>query len=153
MNKAELLKLFREKSAFFFHESICPSCHRIPHAETWISLGDLPDDEMEIFFSAQRVGEFERWEPIFIGTHDEPLFDERLNWEGKADKMSQNYIMCVQDYEYDILSNAFLVHKPGIKKLKDAKRPQLEAINQKIIRKEILPEIDEIYGRNINCKI
>lgn len=29
------------------------------------------------------------WEPIYIGTNEEPLYDERLTWEGKRDKMSQ----------------------------------------------------------------
>ena len=33
------------------------------------------------------------WEPIYIGTNQDPLYDERLHWEGKADKMSQVYFV------------------------------------------------------------
>jgi len=29
------------------------------------------------------------WEPIYIGTHADPHYDERLSWEGKSDKMPQ----------------------------------------------------------------
>lgn len=142
----------RDKLLFWFHETICPSCHRIPQADQWIAADDA-DDIMHVFFAANRVGAFRYWEPIFVGTHDDPLFDERLNWEGKSDKMSQNYIMCLLEYEYDILSNGFLVHKPGIKKLADAARPQMEAINRRIIYDEILPEIDLVYDENEDCEI
>ena len=56
----------------------------------------------------------------------DPHYDERLSWEGKSDKMTQGYALCVLDYEFQILDNAFLVHKPGIKVLKkDPKRAML----------------------------
>lgn len=32
------------------------------------------------------------------------------------DKLTQAYALCVLDYEFHTLDNAFLVHKPGIKK-------------------------------------
>ena len=35
-----------------------------------------------------RLG-FRHWEPIHITTLDEPLFDERITYEGKHDKQSQ----------------------------------------------------------------
>lgn len=38
---------------------------------------------------AKRHGEFSKWEPIYIGTKLEPLFDERLSWEGHNDKRVQ----------------------------------------------------------------
>ena len=34
-----------------------------------------------------RSGALRHWEPIFIGTKRDPLYDERLTWEGRADKM------------------------------------------------------------------
>ena len=34
-----------------------------------------------------RSGAFRHWEPIFIGTNRDPVYDERLTWEGRADKM------------------------------------------------------------------
>jgi len=30
-----------------------------------------------------------RWEPLFIGTRDDPLYTEEMSWEGKQDKMAQ----------------------------------------------------------------
>lgn len=37
----------------------------------------------------KRTKSHKRWEPIYIGTNDEPVFDERLSYEGRADKMTQ----------------------------------------------------------------
>ena len=36
----------------------------------------------------KRTGKYQAWEPIFIGTHSDPLYDERLSWEGRSDKMT-----------------------------------------------------------------
>ncbi|OXA36516.1 hypothetical protein Fcan01_28719 [Folsomia candida] len=58
---------------------------------------------------------YHHWEPIYIGTKFDPLYDERLSWEGRSDKMTQGYVLCVLDYEFHILDNAFLVHRPGSK--------------------------------------
>lgn len=32
---------------------------------------------------------YHRWEPIYIGTNQEPLYSEQLTWEGQQDKMTQ----------------------------------------------------------------
>lgn len=32
---------------------------------------------------------YHRWEPIYIGTNEEPLYSEELTWEGQQDKMTQ----------------------------------------------------------------
>lgn len=45
--------------------------------------------ELGIFHIGKRVGYFVHWEPIYIGTHADPHYDERLSWEGKSDKMTQ----------------------------------------------------------------
>lgn len=45
--------------------------------------------ELGIFHVGKRVGYFVHWEPIYIGTHADPRYDERLSWEGKSDKMTQ----------------------------------------------------------------
>jgi hypothetical protein len=44
---------------------------------------------LHVFHIGKRTGYFVHWEPIFIGTHSDPLYDERLSWEGKSDKMTQ----------------------------------------------------------------
>lgn len=45
--------------------------------------------ELGIFHIGKRVGYFVHWEPIYIGSHEDPHYDERLSWEGKSDKMTQ----------------------------------------------------------------
>lgn len=44
---------------------------------------------MDVFHVGKRRGKYVHWEPIFIGTHQDPYYDERLSWEGKKDKMTQ----------------------------------------------------------------
>ena len=51
--------------------------------------------EMKSVAVTQRIGEFSEWEPIYIGTHLEPLFDERLSWEGHNDKRVQVMSSCL----------------------------------------------------------
>ena len=46
-------------------------------------------DELHVFHIGKRNPPFQHWEPIYIGTHDDPLYDERLSWEGRSDKMTQ----------------------------------------------------------------
>lgn len=135
----------------WFHYKICPTCHTVPKADEWINTED--EGEMKVFTTSKRMGTFNHWEPIYIGTNDEPFYDERLNWEGKSDKMTQAYIMCLLDYNFNVLSNAFLVHKPGIKEVKEAARWNMEKININLIVEEILPEINVFYGEKKGCKI
>ena len=44
---------------------------------------------MSVFHIGKRVHPFGMWEPIYVGTNNEPIYDERLSWEGKMDKMTQ----------------------------------------------------------------
>ncbi|KAF4519650.1 hypothetical protein B566_EDAN004987 [Ephemera danica] len=54
--------------------------------------------------------------------------------------------MCVLDYEFHILNNAFLVHRPGIKRNhKDKERDVHVKRTQLIIRQQILPEMKLLY--------
>ena len=46
-------------------------------------------EPMHIFKEAKRHPPYDHWEPIYIGTNDVPIYDERLTWEGKYDKMTQ----------------------------------------------------------------
>lgn len=68
--------------------------------------------------------------------------------------MMQAYSMCVLDYEFQILDNAFLVHKPGIKVAAgDSKRNALAFQTNKFIYDTIYPELQVIYGTREGCKI
>lgn len=108
---------------------------------------------MYIFAKTKRTGKFSHWEPIYIGTQEDPYYDERLSWEGKSDKMTQGYIICVLDYTMALLSDAFLTHRPGFKKLSEAVRAKLEQETFKLIRNTIGPELDKIYGKRAGCNL
>lgn len=47
------------------------------------------DNTLNIFTVTKRLRNRSTWEPLYIGTNFEPLYDERLTWDGKRDKMSQ----------------------------------------------------------------
>lgn len=63
--------------------------------------------------------------------------------------------MCLLNYTYMILDNAFLIHKPGIKRAKDQlqKHGDLVRSTNKLIRKVIKSELDVIYGTNDECHL
>ena len=62
----------------------------------------------------------------------------------------------ITDYNFAILDNAFLIHKPGIKtkkeKLKNIKPGKL-ANQNKFIKKIVLPELKLMYGKKKGCYI
>ena len=98
--------MYKSKEAVWFHEHVCSVCHRVPNSQKWLDDDDL--DELSIISVAKRTGKYHHWEPFYIGTNNDPWFDERLSWEGKSNKMTQCYILCLLDYNFNILSNAFL---------------------------------------------
>ena len=87
---------------------------------------------------------------------DDPPYDERLIWEGKGDKMTQSYLLCVMNYNFAILDNAYLIHKSGIKsKIAFLKNLNVfkVASQTKLLKKEILPELKLLYGTRKGCHI
>ena len=48
-------------------------------------------EKFHSFYNAtgKRETPYNRWEPIYIGTNEDPSYDERLTWEGRSDKMVQ----------------------------------------------------------------
>ncbi|KAG4072268.1 hypothetical protein HA402_004200 [Bradysia odoriphaga] len=151
-DKTELQELLKKGKAIPFHKRVCSSCHGVPKSKEWMAANET--DELGIFHIGKRTGYFVHWEPIYIGTHADPHYDERLSWEGKSDKMTQGYALCALDYEFQILDNAFLVHKPGIKVLKkDTKRAMLAAKTNQLIKKIIYPELQVMYGVRKGCAV
>ncbi|XP_025411580.1 beta-1,4-glucuronyltransferase 1 [Sipha flava] len=151
-DKRELLSMLKNGSAITFHKKVCPDCHTVPKFKEWASAKPKPG--VSVFHTGKRTGYHLHWEPIFIGTHSDPLYDERLSWEGKMDKMTQGYTLCVLDYEFHILDNAFLTHKPGIKTLKkDPARQVLASKTFNLIKKVILPELKVLYGVKKGCAV
>lgn len=150
--KTTLKEMVASGTAVPFHKKLCSGCHSIPMGKEWMAANETQG--LHVFHVGKRMGKFVHWEPIFIGTHAEPLYDERLSWEGKSDKMTQGYALCVLDYEFLIIDNAFLVHKPGIKILKkDPKRAALAAKTNQLIKKIIFPELKVIYGVKKGCAV
>lgn len=151
-NKTQLLAMLANGTALPFHKKLCPGCHNVPKSKEWQNVKQT--EGLHIFHIGKRMGHFIHWEPIFIGTHVDPLYDERLSWEGKSDKMTQGYALCVLDYDFMILDNAFLVHKPGVKVYKkDQKRAILAAKTNQLIKKIIVPELKVLYGFKKGCAV
>nr|XP_012214939.1 PREDICTED: beta-1,4-glucuronyltransferase 1 [Linepithema humile]XP_012214940.1 PREDICTED: beta-1,4-glucuronyltransferase 1 [Linepithema humile] len=151
-NKTRLVQMLKTGTAIPFHKKLCSGCHNVPKSKEW---QDAPEtDDLHVFHVGKRTGSFVHWEPIFIGTNNDPLYDERLSWEGKSDKMTQGYALCVLDYDFLILDNAFLVHRPGIKIFKkDPHRDMLTAKTNALIKKIIMPELKVLYGTRKGCAV
>lgn len=150
--KQELIAMLNRSEAFPFHKSVCPKCHNVPKASEWTSERINPG--LAVFHIGKRKYPHQNWEPVYVGTNNEPIYDERLFWEGKSDKMTQMYILCIRDYEFHILNNAFLVHRPGIKKsVKDPTREKIVLNQRKKINTKIKPEYKSMYGSRSGCYI
>uniref|UniRef100_T1JJI3 N-acetyllactosaminide beta-1,3-N-acetylglucosaminyltransferase n=1 Tax=Strigamia maritima TaxID=126957 RepID=T1JJI3_STRMM len=109
--KQQLVQLVRNGLAVSFHRFLCIKCHQIPNEEGWLRA---PSNQSLEVFNVTDIRQ--KWEPIFVGTNDEPLYNQLLSWEGMRDKMTHMYEMCLMNYKVFILDEAFLVHAPGIKK-------------------------------------
>ncbi|KAK5646122.1 hypothetical protein RI129_004586 [Pyrocoelia pectoralis] len=153
-NKTDLINLLRRGVVIPFHKSICSECHTIPQFDEWQKMKET--DTLQVFTMGKRTGKYYHWEPIYIGSNEEPLYDERLSWEGMKDKVVQGYELCLRNYTFLILDNAFLVHKPGIKKLNPEKnkwRKKFIDENDKLIDQVIIPGINKNYKNIKGCKL
>lgn len=154
-NKSQLQSMLKNSSAIPFHARMCSRCHTVPEAKSWRKAA--PGGPLAVFHEARRHWPHHLWEPIYVGTNLEPLYDERLTWNGKMDKMSQGYIMCRKDYRFLILNNAFLVHAAGIKTYnlgRDAWRDSLAAKQRKFVLNQVKTEIDKMFPSQIKaCRL
>jgi len=153
-SKSELIRLMKNNTVIPFHKNVCPQCHKIPHSKEWLEAKVKPG--LNVLHIGKRIKPFQHWEPIYIGTNQEPSYDERLSWEGRSDKMAQGFKLCLQNYQFHILDNAFLIHRPGIK----TKKTLHSAINLKkisaqneLLKKTIFPEIKKLYGARKGCEM
>ncbi|RXG53946.1 Beta-1,4-glucuronyltransferase 1 [Armadillidium vulgare] len=167
--KKELLSLINEKNAFLFHLNICRRCQEVPNYEVrhWMLLFShncrISDRNwlkapiktgLSVFTIGKRKLKYSSWEPMFIGTDMEPDFDERLSLEGLRNKMIQSYIMCLMNYEFHVLDNAYIIHKPGIKQRdKRVLKSPLVKKQNKLIDTIIKEECNKIYGTRNGCRI
>jgi hypothetical protein len=93
-SKTKLKEMLANGTAVPFHKKLCPGCHSVPKAKEWQTANET--ENLRVFHVGKRNGKFIHWEPIFIGTHADPLYDERLSWEGKSDKMTQVGEFCAR---------------------------------------------------------
>ena len=61
--------------------------------------------------------------------------------------------MCLQDYNFLGLSNAFMIHKPGFKTKNEAIENRSEKETLELVKNYILPQIDLLYGKRKNCQM
>lgn len=61
--------------------------------------------------------------------------------------------MCLLDYTYMVLDNAFVIHKPGIKKKKVQMQKYGNIIleTNKLIKSDIKPQLELMYGKRRGC--
>ncbi|KAL7642859.1 UNVERIFIED_CONTAM: hypothetical protein RMT77_006147 [Armadillidium vulgare] len=152
VNKSQLINMLDMKQAILFHERFCKQCHAIPNYYEWKRAKVNPG--LSVFTIGKRQAEHKVWEPFYIGTKDEPVFDVRLTSEGRGNKMTQAYAMCLLDYEYHVLDNAFLVHRPGIKMpMRQFLRNDVVIEQDKLILTKIVNEYHRLYGLKKECQV
>lgn len=102
-NKKELIRLYDAEMAVYFHRFVCSHCQKFPGLIKWLEGGRREisslsiDDKsstrpLRLFGITRREHPFHRWEPVYIGGKNEPLYSESLTWEGQQDKMLQVFI-------------------------------------------------------------
>ncbi|KAI1292338.1 Beta-1,4-glucuronyltransferase 1 [Halotydeus destructor] len=152
LTKTDLVNMAKAGDAIFFHKWVCDQCQNFPDRDKWLSTLKS-NSSLDVFRSTKRQRTRNAWEPLYIGTNDEPLYDERLTWDGKRDKMSQMYEMCLMNYDLLVLDNAFLVHAPGIKHIdaKDQKKRLPFIKRNNAVYNTILAKLRKKYGYKNNC--
>ena len=126
--KRELLLATKAGVAVYFHRFLCSHCQRFPGLTRWMISPD--PGKVRSLIITRREYPHHRWEPVFIGIRDDPFYTEDMSWEGKQDKMSQMFHMCLLKYRLVILDGAFLVHTPGIKR----KTIKVDTVKQEFIK-------------------
>lgn len=103
-NKSQLVHLMNENKAVYFHQLTCVHCQKFPGLDEWketdpgniikvkitsIMMLSFHLSILQPLLETKREQPYHRWEPIYIGTKNEPIYFEKLSWEGFQDKMLQ----------------------------------------------------------------
>lgn len=152
LSKRQLISLLNRNQSVYFHQITCTNCQKFPGLDLWKETN--PGNVIKPLIEAKREKPYTGWEPIYIGTKDEPLYYEKLSWEGFLDKMLQMMEMCLASYRFVILDGAFLVHWPGIKRTTRAdepwRNPYIE-INKDIYNDVLMNVVVKKYPENKKC--
>ncbi|KAK1124047.1 hypothetical protein K0M31_007073 [Melipona bicolor] len=155
LTKKELLLATKAGLAVYFHRFLCSHCQRFPGLARWLIRPD--PGKVKPLIITKREYPYHRWEPVFIGTQNDPFYAEEMSWEGRQDKMTQMFEMCLLNYRLIILDGAFLVHTPGIKrktaKIKAAKQELLKSHERRNARiyQRIIKRLLKQYPTNHKC--
>ncbi|XP_043524122.1 beta-1,4-glucuronyltransferase 1-like isoform X1 [Frieseomelitta varia] len=155
LTKKELLLATKAGLAVYFHRFLCSHCQRFPGLARWLIRPD--PGKVKPLIITKREYPYHRWEPVFIGTQNDPFYAEEMSWEGRQDKMSQMFEMCLLNYRLIILDGAFLVHTPGIKrktaKINAAKQAFLKPHERRNARiyQRIIRRLLKQYPTNRKC--
>ncbi|XP_060819531.1 beta-1,4-glucuronyltransferase 1-like [Bombus pascuorum] len=155
LTKKELLSATKAGLAVYFHRFLCSHCQKFPGLSRWLIRPD--PGKVKPLIITKREYPHHRWEPVYIGTQNDPFYAEEMSWEGRQDKMSQMFEMCLLHYRLIILDGAFLVHTPGIKrktiKVDKAKREFLKPHERKNARiyQRIIRRLLKQYPVNRKC--
>ncbi|XP_033211638.1 beta-1,4-glucuronyltransferase 1-like isoform X2 [Belonocnema kinseyi] len=154
-NKRQLIAAARVGLAVYFHRYVCPHCQRFPGLTRWILRPD--SGRISPLIVTRREFPNHRWEPVFIGTREDPLYTEDMTWEGRQDKMAQMFQMCLLNYRLIVLDGAFLVHTPGIKRkaiLSNIKPPSNRGQEKRnaIIYQSVVKRLLKQYPSNRRCR-
>ncbi|XP_029048405.1 beta-1,4-glucuronyltransferase 1-like [Osmia bicornis bicornis] len=153
--KKELLLAIEAGRAVYFHRFLCSHCQKFPGLTRWLLRPD--PGKVRPLIVTKREYPHNRWEPVFIGTRNDPLYMEEMSWEGRQDKMTQMFEMCLLNYRLVILDGAFLVHTPGIKRktkrINMAKREFLRVQERKnaAIYQRVIKNLLKQYSINHKC--
>lgn len=153
--KEDLIVQYARKTAVYFHKLVCAHCQRFPGLTEWLQKSGSPG-QMKAMYWSYRHPPYHRWEPIYVCTTQEPLYEEELTWEGLQDKMSQMHELCLRNYQFHLLDRGFLVHAVGIKKRKRGQAhypawriPFIDA-NTKTYD-GVMNRLENTYGKSDNC--
>lgn len=146
--KTQLQEMLQNGDAIRFHRYLCDFCHRIPDHQIWEANAE--NRTLAVFTCVTRTDSFDFWEPFYIGTNEDPYFDERVPYEGGSNKMIQAYTMCMMNYRFGILNNAFLIHRPGFKTYR---KPQQQQNVTKMMFLDVARQYDLMFGPNPDCSM
>ncbi|XP_030381238.1 beta-1,4-glucuronyltransferase 1-like [Scaptodrosophila lebanonensis] len=62
---------------------------QVPDQKRWLRRNPNLTDELQVFSVSTRTGKFRSWEPFYVSDNAEPLFDEKVSWEGQSSKRVQ----------------------------------------------------------------
>ncbi|XP_015593298.1 beta-1,4-glucuronyltransferase 1 [Cephus cinctus] len=154
--KKELLAAARSGLAVYFHRFQCAHCQRFPGLTRWMLRPD--PGRVKPLIVTKREFPHHRWEPVFVGTRDDPFYTEDMSWEGRQDKMTQMFEMCLLNYRLVVLDGAFLVHTPGIKRKPTRnKNSQDDGIHMHVkknarVYQNVVQRLQQQYPMNRRCR-